>query len=98
MANQGRDFFQPLCPRHYEVMVIHPLAPDQPTGVEAGGTAEIQKFTIASALWTDARSITRRAMAISLSLGTMITGLPRELEPTMGHPATRRRLLDRPPK
>lgn len=41
MANQGRDFFQPLCPTHYEVMVISPLAPEQPTVPGHGEIAEI---------------------------------------------------------
>jgi len=41
MANQGRDNLRPLCPTHYEAMVISPMAPNQPTIAKAEDTGEI---------------------------------------------------------
>jgi hypothetical protein len=41
MANQGRDNLRPLCPTHYEAMVISPMAPNQPAMAKAEDAGEI---------------------------------------------------------
>jgi hypothetical protein len=41
MTDLGSGRFQPLCPKHNEVMVICPLAPDQPNVVAADDAAVI---------------------------------------------------------